>query len=136
MATKWAGDRATWRAGNAGLLATLIFAVAGMLYGAAAAYVGELNATRDHFANNAPRLHVAPSRDIERRISDVRNVIDRFPLERFATPQLDAEIVTAAARKDRPKIIIILDDIGLDIYAADAAFSLPGPVTYSILPYR
>ncbi len=131
---KQRGSRgATSRAGNAGLIASFVIALAGAALGAVAAYLGEFGA----MASAARPVETAPERpaiavvaDVARRDQIVRRVIERFPLERFAAPEI--VIPEPAAR---PKVVIIVDDIGLDAEAAKTAFSLPGPVTYSILPY-
>jgi len=37
--------------------------------------------------------------------------------------------------KTRPKIVVIIDDMGVDRRASEMAITLPGPITYSFLPY-
>ncbi len=133
MAFKRGGKRATFRAGNAGMIASFVIALAGATLGAVAAYVGEFGAV----ASAARDVSVSPEKPVNAVIAEaarrdriVRRVIERFPPARFSAPEIVFDEPTV-----RPKIVIILDDIGLDPVATEAAFSLPGPVTYSILPY-
>jgi uncharacterized protein len=43
---------------------------------------------------------------------------------------------TGSGEKGRPRLAIILDDLGTDRAAADAIFALPYPLTISVLPNR
>ncbi len=121
------------RAGNAGVIAAFVVALAATVLGAGAAYIGEFGAvaaaSRDVDALQT-RIASLPIANAKKREKIVRAVIDRFPLERFAAPEI---VIRESAI--RPKIIVVLDDIGLDRAATDAALSLPGPITYSVLPY-
>ena len=47
----------------------------------------------------------------------------------------EARLKAPVLIKDKPKIIIIFDDMGIDKAAFDAVMDLPGPVTVSFLPY-
>ncbi|MEO1015664.1 MAG: divergent polysaccharide deacetylase family protein [Pseudomonadota bacterium] len=51
------------------------------------------------------------------------------PAARFAPPPL------AARRDPRPKIALIVDDLGLDRAALNEVLTMPGPLTLSLLPY-
>ncbi len=51
------------------------------------------------------------------------------PALRFTPPQV------SAPRAPRPKIALIVDDLGLDRAALDEVVALPGPLTVSLLPY-
>ena len=134
MASKRRDRQAIQRAGNAGLIASVVIALAGVILGAAAAYVGKFGAIAA--ANRSapiPSVNVAEIAVPETtgRETVVRRMIEQFPLERFA---VEAPVIAESAAP-RPKIVIILDDIGLDPEAAERAFSLPGPISFSILPY-
>lgn len=127
------------RAGNAGLIATVAIAFAGVAVGAVSAYLGErgagaaaMNATRAAPVE-APEDAVLAARD--RLVAEI--VADAAP-ERLAPPPGQP----AAYRRPlapggaiRPKIVIILDDMGVDRKASERAMRLPGPLTYSFLPY-
>ncbi len=130
------GARASFRAGNAGLIASFVIAVAGAILGAGAAYLGEFGAGA---AASTPGTRSEPVRvvieQVVRREEIVRRVIERFPLERFAAPEIVVPSGVVSTPAPRPRIAIIVDDIGLDPDGASAALSLPGPVSYSILPY-
>jgi polysaccharide deacetylase 2 family uncharacterized protein YibQ len=123
------------RAGNAGLIASFVIAIAGAGLGAIAAYVGELGAaataSRERPASD-PAAFVL--REAGPREAAVRQVIENFPADGFSLERLAAPaFATAASRK--PRIVIVLDDMGLDPALADRALSLPGPLAYSLLPY-
>ncbi|MEO1251798.1 MAG: divergent polysaccharide deacetylase family protein [Pseudomonadota bacterium] len=124
------GKDARPRAGNAGLIASVMIAIAGAVLGALAAFVGEFGA-----AATASRIVVTdqPSalvlQDKTPRAEIVRRVLESEPPARLEAPSL----VSPSA--PRPKIVIVLDDIGVDPDAAERALRLPGPVTYSVLPY-
>ncbi|TCK06190.1 divergent polysaccharide deacetylase family protein [Marinobacterium mangrovicola] len=42
----------------------------------------------------------------------------------------------AAPLAERPKLVLIIDDVGLNLERGRAAIALPGPITYAILPFR
>lgn len=138
MTVRRGKNGAKQHAGYAGLVAGVAFAVAGSIFGAAASYFGELGAAASaaklasqEQSVEEPSTITAPTHHIAFKPI----AIDRKPPERFDAPDIPRAPAPAAPVKEKPKIIVILDDIGLDAAMADAAFSLPGPVTYSILPY-
>ena len=115
------------------MVATFAIAVAGVAIGAFAAYVGQYGA-----AARAART-IAPTADLRddpsfanswlARDAVVQEVLKRGALERFPAPQ----IITP--QQTRPKIIIVLDDMGIDKRAFERVMQLPGPLTLSFLPY-
>ncbi|WP_432697028.1 divergent polysaccharide deacetylase family protein [Marinobacterium sp. YM272] len=42
----------------------------------------------------------------------------------------------AAPVVDRPRLVLIIDDVGSSLEKGRAALALPGPITYAILPFR
>lgn len=42
----------------------------------------------------------------------------------------------AAPLMERPKLVLIIDDVGINLERGRAALALPGPITYAILPFR
>ncbi len=129
------GERGTptLRAGNAGLIASFVIAVAGAALGALAAYLGELGASATasrELAASSPTALIL--REAGPRETIVRRVIERFPTGEFPLERLPAPMLAPALR---PKIAIVLDDVGLDPAAAEQALALPGPIAFSILPY-
>ncbi|SEG79243.1 divergent polysaccharide deacetylase family protein [Marinobacterium lutimaris] len=42
----------------------------------------------------------------------------------------------AAPLAERPKLVLIIDDMGLSLERGRAALALPGPITYAVLPFR
>lgn len=134
MASIRRDKRAIQRAGNAGLIASVLIALAGIVLGAGAAYVGKFGAIAEANRDETlPEIKIAEFAPPEAtgREQVVRRVIERFPLERFAVK----EPVVVEPAIVRPKIVIILDDIGLDPDIANDAFALPGPISFAILPY-
>jgi hypothetical protein len=57
----------------------------------------------------------------------------------FAAPERLQPVLMQGAdsstRQSRPKIILIVDDVGLDRAGFEGLMELPGPITLSILPY-
>lgn len=54
----------------------------------------------------------------------------------FAEPErLQPVLMQRGDEPSRPKIILIVDDVGLDRAAFERLMELPGPITLSILPY-
>ncbi|WOI52081.1 divergent polysaccharide deacetylase family protein [Parvularcula sp. LCG005] len=47
----------------------------------------------------------------------------------------ETQSIVPAARFDRPRIAVVVDDLGLDLNSFVAANNLPGPVTLAFLPY-
>jgi hypothetical protein len=122
------------RAGNAGLIATVVVALAGVLVGALSAYMTERGAVAEALSTGAsPTSTAAP--ESPRRVARDR-IVERLiageaPPERLAPPPSRM----GAAPASRPKIVIILDDMGIDRRLSEHAIALPGPLTYSFLPY-
>ena len=113
-----------WRE-RAGLLATAAVALFGVAIGAAGAYgAGRGAAVRAAAFYEAPPLREHETA-VERRDAHVRRLLaGELPAERLAPPP-----------GLRPRIVLIVDDMGLDPAAFDAVMKLPGPVTMSFLPY-
>ncbi len=122
-------------AGNAGVVATAAVALAGLAIGAIAAFVSEKGASVEASAP-APRNAPSPG-DLARLERD--EIIARIvgensrPPERLAPPPID--IASPVATSAAPKVIIIIDDMGVDRRASEAALAMPGPITFSFLPY-
>ncbi|MFC2953195.1 divergent polysaccharide deacetylase family protein [Marinicaulis aureus] len=129
LGARFPGDRA----GNAGLIATVAMAFAGVLVGALSAYLGQRGATAAAIVR-APSEKIEIAEDPARAERDriIAEIVSGAP-ERLRPPegQLPAYVQPAA----RPKIVIILDDMGVDRRNSERALNLPGPVTYSFLPY-
>jgi polysaccharide deacetylase 2 family uncharacterized protein YibQ len=115
------------RRGTAGLAATIVMSLAGLLVGTLGGYLAEQPTGRTAYADSldlrdAPllgsALSVGPSSE---RL--VRDLTFGEP-ERFLAPVAPT-----------PRIIIVFDDMGLDRAAFDAVMQLPGPLTLSFLPY-
>ena len=121
------------RASKAGLIASVVIAAAGAVLGAGAAYIGEFGAgavASVSAPSMTPELANVVIERAARREETVRQVIEQFPLTR-----LDAPDLVIATPAPRPRIAVIVDDLGLDTESANAALSLPGPISFSILPY-
>lgn len=121
------------RAGNAGLIATVVVALAGVLVGAVSAYMTERGAVAA--ALNAPSASQgaggsAAADDAARQRVVARIVAGEAPPERLTPPRGRTQ-----APAPRPKVVIILDDMGVDKRLSERALALPGPLTYSFLPY-
>ncbi len=126
------------RAGNAGIIASFGIALVGVAIGGLSAYVSELGAAASAAKTSAVN---APMRDdplfdgaFRQREEIVQRVLagvetQRPTLERLTAPRL------SLSRPQKPKIIIIFDDMGLDRPAFEKTVALPGPITLSILPY-
>ncbi len=121
------------RAGNAGIIASFVIAFAGIFIGATTAYISErgsaasaakselITATlRD--GGEHPEIYAARQKLIHR-------VLTATELERLPVPEFTAKGAS------RPKIILIIDDMGIDRRAVSSVLNLPGPVTLSFLPY-
>jgi len=121
------------RAGNAGIIASFAIAFAGILFGALSAYVSEhgavAKAAKTEAMSVALREGVVFNQAQTARAKIIRRVLTSADLERLPAPEYVAK---GAAR---PKIIIIFDDMGVDRRRSKLAMSLPGPLTYSFLPY-
>lgn len=120
----------TGRVGSAGIFASFVIAILGAGIGALSAYLGQFGVNADAARESAAVIPAEPKILPETpRDEIVRRVIKGLPLERLASPALSFGPV------ERPRIVIILDDMGIDPAAANAAMSLPGPLTLSFLPY-
>ena len=124
------------RAGNAGIVASFAIALAGVVLGAVSAYFSEygagaraarVEALAAASKDGAPFDQVRAERD-----KAIQRVLTDGALERLPVP---SRAETAAPDAPRPKVIIILDDMGLDRRAAERIMNLPGPLTLSFLPY-
>lgn len=111
-----------WR-GQAGLLASILIAGLGVIVGAFGAYgAGKGAAARAAAAFHAPDS-LRDSEPADMRARHVERLLDGAPTERLAPPA------------GRPKIILIVDDLGLDPSTLDRVLALPGPLSLSFLPY-
>ncbi len=115
------------------MIASFGIALFGVLLGAMAAYIGEHGSAAR--ASRQPAIETplrdAPFIDMaaEERDKIVQLLLAGAELERLPVPQ------DGMQPKARPKIIIVFDDMGLDHAAFERALALPGPLTYSFLPY-
>lgn len=121
------------RSGNAGLIASLVMAAFGTVLGGAVSYnIGRgVGADAAVTAHNTPLdLRDAPltgaSVAFEDRDEIIERVVSGGAPERLAPPAVVA---------GGPRIIVIFDDMGLDHSAFEEIMRLPGPVTFSFLPY-
>ncbi len=125
-------------AGRAGLLASLAMAVSGVVVGAFCVYLGGQGATvrAERSMASAPALREAAMPGPAAAFAKRARYVDALVVggaddgagseQRFEPPRLI---------RDRPKIIVIFDDMGPDKDAFDAVMRLPGPLTFSFLPY-
>lgn len=130
--TRYPGERA----GNAGLIATVAIAFAGVFVGAVSAYLGERGASAS--AKSATTVTQQPTvEQIARAQRDkvVERILSGQAPERLTPPPDLPHAFTPEMPAVRPKIVIILDDMGVDRRNSERAINLPGPVTYSFLPY-
>jgi polysaccharide deacetylase 2 family uncharacterized protein YibQ len=120
------------RSGSAGLVATCAMAAAGLAIGAVGGYFDDWSAPAPAAARYAASLDLrdAPlagsTQAFGARARIVERVLSGGAPERFLPPHIAA---------DRPRIILILDDIGPDRAAFERVMGLPGPLTLSFLPY-
>lgn len=127
-------------AGNAGVVATFAVAFAGVLVGALAAYLSEQGslATASNTIISAVNERQAPTDEYIRLERDkiVASIIaGERPPERLEPPLLPKRMSPIPVQSERPKIVIIIDDMGIDRRATAKALQLPGPITFSFLPY-
>lgn len=120
------------RAGNAGLIATVAMAFAGVFVGAFSAYLGERGASASASMSLAPAVEKAPDSLSQERDRIVAEIVSGAP-ERLDAPR--GGLRPYQQTTQRPKIAIIIDDMGVDRRNSERAISLPGPVTFSFLPY-
>lgn len=120
----------TVRAGNAGLIASFVTAMVAIGLGALSAYVSEIGVSAS--ASREVKLTNGPILDAPKALRDriVQRVRKQTPLERLEVPAYLPE-----AHAQPPRIIIIIDDMGLDPAMSLSAIRLPGPLTFSFLPY-
>lgn len=130
------------RAGNAGVIATIAIAFAGVLVGALSAYLTERGAGAQAARTATPAVASKSLTEsaAAARARIVADILSGEAPERLAPPSgqplaAPASVRQAGEVKQRPKVIIILDDMGIDRRASEAALQLPGPLTYSFLPY-
>jgi hypothetical protein len=57
------------------------------------------------------------------------------PQELSGTPPWQRYAVAAPARDSRPRIVVVMDDLGLDRRRSERTMALPAPLTLSFLPY-
>ena len=122
------------RAGNAGVIASFAIAFAGVLVGALSAYFSEQGAAARAARESAPAAGAyearAGARDFAVRDRLVQAALADAALERLAAPGEGSRDYA-----ERPRIIIVIDDLGLDPAMAERFIALPGPLTLSFLPY-
>ncbi|WP_428409294.1 divergent polysaccharide deacetylase family protein [Hyphococcus sp.] len=121
------------RAGNAGLIATVAMAFAGVIVGALSAYLGERGATASA-ASQPPAAQIETAADPlrEERERIIAEIVSGAP-ERLPAP--NGSLHPYQKPRERPKVVIIIDDMGVDRKNSEKALALPGPVTFSFLPY-
>jgi uncharacterized protein len=56
-------------------------------------------------------------------------------VELAGTPQWLHNAVAAPPRDGRPRVVLVMDDLGVDRKRSDRTVALPGPLTLSYLPY-
>ncbi len=120
------------RAGNAGLIATVVIAFAGVAVGAVSSYLGERGAVAAAHTPDASEPADAVRAERERVVA---RILSGAAPERLRPPQGNPQAYVRPPAALRPKIVIILDDMGVDRRNSERAIALPGPVTYSFLPY-
>ena len=118
------------RVGNAGVIASFAIAFAGVMAGAFSAYFSERGsgavAARD--ASPASQAFADPVQAERDRV--VERLLAAAGLERLQAPS-----AYGGVSENRPKIVVIIDDMGLDPRMAERIIALPGPLTLSFLPY-
>ncbi len=120
------------RAGNAGLIATIAMAFAGVFVGAISAYMGERGATAGASISAAERLGALADPVRAERDRIIAEIVSGAP-ERLPAPR--ANLSPYERPRARPKVVIIIDDMGVDQRNSERALMLPGPITFSFLPY-
>lgn len=126
------------KVGNAGFVASAAIMVVGVLLGAISAYISELGARANAHLPIAEKEIIAYAASADAFDQERAQIVERvltdkdylgWSLERLKSPTV------RQSENEKPKIIIIFDDMGLDREAFEKALSLPGPLTLSILPY-
>jgi polysaccharide deacetylase 2 family uncharacterized protein YibQ len=74
-----------------------------------------------------PEVSSAPSLPVERQEMPVQAP--------DAQPELPPDIIAEKQKARRPRIVIMIDDMGLDQAGSQRAINLPGKLTLSFLPY-
>ncbi|MHA7872179.1 MAG: divergent polysaccharide deacetylase family protein [Hyphococcus sp.] len=122
------------RLGNAGVIATFAIALAGVIIGAASTYFGERGAAA-RAAREEALTQYQPAQSIEEMAFQAREKIVQSVLAGSAPERLPAPPIMDGSGGQKPKIIIIVDDMGLDPAMVEQVAALPGPLTLSFLPY-
>lgn len=122
------------RAGNAGVIASFAIAFAGILVGAMSAYFSEQGAAA-RAAREEPRAAGAYGAGAAQPALSARDRIVQAVLADAALERLTAPKDGVRAYANRPRIVIVIDDLGLDHAVAERFIALPGPLTLSFLPY-
>ncbi len=127
---------------NVGMVASVGIALMGVLIGAISAYVSELGAVASAAKISALNAPLRDDRLFDLAYHAREKIIRRVlasadwtapDLERLAPPHMMRMPSTPTGQK--PKIIIIFDDMGIDKHAYENTAALPGPLTLSFLPY-
>ncbi|MEM9013529.1 MAG: divergent polysaccharide deacetylase family protein [Pseudomonadota bacterium] len=123
--------RRGWRKkdGHVGLIAGVMFAAVGMVVGALSSFLTDISAAH---ASSAQSLKIASLRDpalARAPALSVRGLRDPSLDDRYRRRMVQQPI------RQRPKIVIIFDDLGIDKAAFRRVMDLPGPLTFSFLPY-
>lgn len=116
--------RSAWR-DQAGVLASIVVALVGVVVGAAGAYSSGRGAAARAAIEDAKPLREGAAIVFSGRQDQIAQAIVGARPERIAPPPQGA----------RPKIILIFDDMGPDSAAFERVTALPGPLTLSFLPY-
>ena len=115
------------------MIASFVIALAGVVIGAVAAYVGERGAAARAARTEAMNISLrdAPLEDAAylAREKIVQRVLSGAVLERLPVPEM------TGSKKVKPKVIIVFDDMGIDRRAFEQVAQLPGPLTLAFLPY-
>ncbi|MGE0408761.1 MAG: divergent polysaccharide deacetylase family protein [Amphiplicatus sp.] len=118
------------RSGDAGAIASFVMAAMGVIIGASFSYLGGDGARSDaayYEGRAAPgEGPAAGPRGFSGRARLVERLTTGETLERFAPPVIV---------EGGPRIIVIFDDMGIEKAAFDEIMRMPGPVTFSFLPY-
>ncbi len=121
------------RAGNAGIIASFAIAFAGVMAGAMSAYLGQHGASaRAALEETRPAGRGADNPAL--RVS-ARDRIVQAVLADDSLVRLSASEGRPSATRARPKIVVVIDDLGLDSAMTERFIALPGPLTLSFLPY-
>ncbi|MEM6537843.1 MAG: divergent polysaccharide deacetylase family protein [Pseudomonadota bacterium] len=80
-----------------------------------------------------PIAEVQPAKPADYNTSRLEPPI--IPTFENDAPDTNTRVRRVPVKGTRPKIALVLDDVGLDPNAFDVALELPGPITLSFLPY-